>query len=376
MILDLKNIKTISLPKDKTKLVVRDPTCSGLYFEVRKKTRTFIFRKMVRGKVIHKKLGSFPAMTLQTARTKSEELNQFYSERKIGSRSAGQEVTLDCFFATHYLPISKRIHKTTSQRSSAYHAYISPTFGNFEFAEITKADVQTWKDGLILSKLAPATINRILVLFSQILQFARDYEVHDVPTRDALNLSLLKVSNNREVYLTRDDLNALIDACGQSTNRDLKDIIQVLVLTGARKREVLNAEWAHLNFERQTLWLPDTKNGQPRNLSLCKDVLTLLEKRKALRFTSKYIFANPKTHKPYGCIFHAWDIARKQAGFPNLRIHDLRHSFASALVNQGVSLYEVQYLLGHNSIRSTQRYSHLDNQRLLKSVEHVSKYFS
>ncbi len=94
------------------------------------------------------------------------------------------------------------------------------------------------------------------------------------------------------------------------------------------------------------------------------------------RSTSKYIFANPKTNKPYGCIFHAWDIARKQAGFPNLRIHDLRHSFASALVNQGVSLYEVQYLLGHNSIRSTQRYSHLDNQRLLKSVEHVSKYFS
>jgi len=124
------------------------------------------------------------------------------------------------------------------------------------------------------------------------------------------------------------------------------------------------------------LRLPETKNGQPRNLSLCKDVLTLLEKRKACRFTSKYIFANPKTNKPYGCIFHAWDIARTQAGFPQLRIHDLRHSFASALVNQGVSLYEVQYLLGHNSIRSTQRYSHLNNQRLLKSVEHVSKYFS
>ena len=124
------------------------------------------------------------------------------------------------------------------------------------------------------------------------------------------------------------------------------------------------------------LWLPDTKNGQPRNLSLCKDVLTLLKKRKASRPTSKFIFANPKTNKPYGCIFHAWDIARKHAGFPNLRIHDLRHSFASALVNQGVSLYEVQYLLGHNSIRSTQRYSHLDNQRLLKSVEHVSKYFT
>ena len=133
---------------------------------------------------------------------------------------------------------------------------------------------------------------------------------------------------------------------------------------------------SRLKFKRQMLWLPDTKNGQPRNLSLCKDVLTLLEKRRAHRFKSKFIFANPKTNKPYGCIFHAWDIARTQAGFPNLRIHDLRHSFASALVNQGVSLYEVQYLLGHNSIRSTQRYSHLNNQRLLKSVEHVSKYFS
>jgi site-specific recombinase XerD len=69
------------------------------------------------------------------------------------------------------------------------------------------------------------------------------------------------------------------------------------------------------------------------------------------------------------------DLARLKAGFPDLRIHDLRHSFASALVNQGVSLYEVQFLLGHKSIKSTQRYSHLDNQRLLRSVEHVSKYF-
>ena len=86
-------------------------------------------------------------------------------------------------------------------------------------------------------------------------------------------------------------------------------------------------------------------------------------------------FSSRTTNNPNGFIL-CRDIALKQSGFPQLRIHDLRHSFASALVNQGVSLYEVQYLLGHNSIRSTQRYSHLDNQRLLKSVEHVSKYFS
>jgi site-specific recombinase XerD len=83
------------------------------------------------------------------------------------------------------------------------------------------------------------------------------------------------------------------------------------------------------------------------------------------------LFANPKTGRPFVSIFCSWHTARSAAGLPALRIHDLRHSFASFLVNAGRSLYEVQELLGHADIRTTSRYAHLSRERLREAVEAV-----
>ena len=74
---------------------------------------------------------------------------------------------------------------------------------------------------------------------------------------------------------------------------------------------------------------------------------------------------------PYSSFYYSWDTARKRAGLPDLRVHDLRHSFASFLVNAGRSLYEVQELLGHSDIRTTSRYAHLSRERLFEAVEAV-----
>ena len=80
----------------------------------------------------------------------------------------------------------------------------------------------------------------------------------------------------------------------------------------------------------------------------------------------RHIFANPRTGLPYVSFYYSWDAARKRAGLP-----DLRHSFASFLVNAGRSLYEVQELLGHADIRTTSRYAHLSRERLFEAVESV-----
>ena len=84
---------------------------------------------------------------------------------------------------------------------------------------------------------------------------------------------------------------------------------------------------------------------------------------------------NPKTGKPFVSIFNAWNTVRKKAGIENLRIHDLRHSFASALVNNGVPIYDVQKLLGHQSISTTERYSHLAPERLRSSASAASQFY-
>ena len=78
-----------------------------------------------------------------------------------------------------------------------------------------------------------------------------------------------------------------------------------------------------------------------------------------------WLFANPKTYKPIVSIFCAWNTARTKAGLSDVRVHDLRHSFASLLINSGRSLYEVQKLLGHTQIKTTQRYAHLAPETLL-----------
>jgi site-specific recombinase XerD len=86
---------------------------------------------------------------------------------------------------------------------------------------------------------------------------------------------------------------------------------------------------------------------------------------------NEYVFTNPRTGKPFSSVFFARDAARKRAAMPELRVHDLRHSFASFLVNAGRSLYEVQELLGHADIKTTSRYSHLSRDRLNAAVECV-----
>jgi site-specific recombinase XerD len=84
------------------------------------------------------------------------------------------------------------------------------------------------------------------------------------------------------------------------------------------------------------------------------------------------VFANPKTGRPYVSIYNSWDTARKVAGLKDVRMHDLRHSFASFLVNAGRSLYEVQKILGHTQVKTTQRYAHLAQETLLDATNAVA----
>ncbi len=160
-------------------------------------------------------------------------------------------------------------------------------------------------------------------------------------------------------------------------------IIAFLLLTGCRKREVLDARWVNIDLDRGVLTIPLSKSGKPHYVPLspaAREVLAQASWLVADLFGDRaaqigWVFPNPNTGKPFIKMQTGWERARRIAGLDGLRIHDLRHSFASALVNCGMTLYDVKEALGHSSMVTTQRYAHLAPQRLMQAVSAAQEHY-
>ena len=113
-------------------------------------------------------------------------------------------------------------------------------------------------------------------------------------------------------------------------------------------------------------------SGRARHIPLSETVVQLLGQVPRYEHCP-FVVPNPKTRLPFVSIFGAWDTARRAAGMPELRIHDLRHSAASNLINAGRGIYEVARILGHAQVSTTQRYAHLNQQTLLDAVDSAAE---
>ncbi len=166
--------------------------------------------------------------------------------------------------------------------------------------------------------------------------------------------------------MTAEEAARLIEAAETSRNPQLASIVNLLLLTGMRVSELLSARWANVDLDRRTLFVPTSKTGRSRYVPLAQaaiDVISALPR-------GTFLFPNPRDRtKHLTTIKHGWQTARDAAGLPGLRIHDLRHSAASFMVNSGVDLFAVGKVLGHANVASSARYSHLANDTLLAAVE-------
>ena len=233
--------------------------------------------------------------------------------------------------------------------------------------EITKHDVIAFQHCIKAKGKAAGTCNRCLILLRYAMNLALRWEIPGVKSNPTKDVALFEDhAGKKERYLSQEEAQRLYESVQNSDNPTLQYIIPMLILTGARKREVLDAQWEDFNLSRQQWRIPMTKSGKPRHVPLSNGVLQLLAA--VPHNDCPWVFANPKTRKPYVSIFTAWDTARKQAGLADVRIHDLRHSFASFLVNAGRSLYEVQKILGHTQVKTTQRYAHLSQDTLIDAA--------
>ncbi len=148
--------------------------------------------------------------------------------------------------------------------------------------------------------------------------------------------------------------------------------VKLLLLTGGRKSEILKAQWVHIHLERRFLTVPESKSGKPRHIPPSDAAVAVL--RSIPRVPGcPWPFPGRVSGKPLSDIYLFWDKLRRTLGLHDVRIHDLRHTFASMLVNAGHPLYEVQKLLGHSDPCTTMRYAHLGQASLSAAAQTVGR---
>ena len=146
-------------------------------------------------------------------------------------------------------------------------------------------------------------------------------------------------------------------------------MIRLLMLTGARRGEILSLKWNYIDLEQGIARLPDSKTGF-KVLQLPFPAVAILEKLPRL---SEYVLPSPAAVGHMVNIKDAWGDVLKQSGLTGWRIHDLRHAFASMMVNSGASLPIVGKILGHTQASTTQRYAHLEENPARKAAEEAAK---
>jgi len=202
---------------------------------------------------------------------------------------------------------------------------------------------------VILPNRSPATKNRYATALKCVLG---QYGIN-------LQIERFKESN-RIRFLSDDERIRLLEACRKSRNPHIYSIVVVALSTGMRRGEILKLTWDRVDLNRGLIYLVETKNGDKRMIPICGHALELIQQ---LPKNSKYVFPS-KFGSFYRDIGYHWYPILKEAGITGFRFHDIRHSAASLLAMNGVTLLDIGTILGHRDIKTTMKYAHLSVNHL------------
>lgn len=271
-------------------------------------------------------------------------------------------------FAAEYIENYAKINKRSWRDDVSGIKKISQIIGNPYLDEISSYKIEKFKSKRLSNGIAQSSVNRNLALLKTMFNLAIDWGY--CKENPVLKVKFFSEKDNiKERILSRHEEQKLLESCSEH----LKPIVLTALHTGMRKGEILNLSWPKVDLKKRVIRVEKTKSGKirliPINASLFKELALL----RVLNAKSDYLFLNPMTGQPMQDIKTAFRGAVRRSGIEGLRFHDLRHTFASRLIESGVDIVTVQNLLGHYSVVVTQRYTHSSAEQKRKAVENLTK---
>ena len=369
--------QALHCPPGVNRLELCDADLPGLYIEVRATSPaegTYYLRyKDDSKKTCHKRIGSTADLNLADARKQAKVLK---GEIAAGVNVKGEPkkvmLTYDTFFQDEYLPYVTPRKRSWKRDEELYRLRIKKVFGGLKLDAITRQQIQTFHTAILDEGLSPASADHHVKLLRQSLNLAIEWDMLD--KNPAAKVPLFNVDNKVEHYLDDEQLGRLLAVLrSPDSPRSVCQIALFLLSTGARLNEALSAKWADIDRATRVWRIPATvsKSRKIRVVPLNDSALEVLAELDT-KGQFEHLFVNRQTGKPYTTIMKVWSRLRLKAGLPHFRIHDLRHSFSSFLINSGRTLYEIQNILGHSDPKVTQRYAHLSSKSMQEAANSAS----
>lgn len=374
--IDSTTVLTTTCPPDKRKVDVYDTVVSGFVLEVRPNGgKTFSLRyRDDHGRQRQVKIADAADVTPSEARKIAQRLrSQSATGRNPAEeKKAKRQVPTVAELSVRYLEYARTYKRSHDIDERYLRLHLLPRFGRLHLDQLEQTEIMDWIASKIAEGYAPATTNRWQVILSHMMRMAKQWGVPGAERNPLEGVKQRECNNAKERFLTPAETARLKAAVDASPNPQLKHIVALLILTGARKRELLDARWEHFDLDRRVWRIPTSKTGRARHVPLSDDALAVLAA--VPRFEGcPYVVPNPATLQPIQSFYNSWHSARCAAGLPDVRVHDLRHSAASNMVNAGQSLYVVGKVLGHAQAKTTERYAHLSNETLLNAVNAAAR---
>ncbi|MDG1732376.1 MAG: site-specific integrase [Thalassotalea sp.] len=344
--------------------------------------KRFLFRYTYKGRKFSMSLGSVDIGVAAARRiVQKHKMALSEGQNPKAERDSHQRLTLDEFFEEHYLPSIKKRKKSWRDDVYRYEVNISPKLGRILYQDLRTIDVQQLhlKITDTVNKYgnfyAPATANQVLMILKSMTKYAINLDVIEGDV--CLPVKLFRLNNARTHFLTTYEVKRLLNACREYSNKTIAGYIAILALTGLRCGEVSNIKVKDVDIKRRVIEIPMTKNGRKRVVFITDSMLAFIGNI-PLKADNPYLFAGRVKGQPLRSTRKTFFklLKRAQVNADGVCQHTLRHSVASNLVSNGVSLRLVQEQLAHRSIISTQRYSKLTTESMRQTSETLSNLFS